>query len=73
MKRSAASNNDHERTASIAHVPSGLASAAILPRKKYQMRTPTESMMLKASRKVTSVILFVVQLTRSIMAQTSSR
>jgi hypothetical protein len=70
---SAASNNGQERTASIAQVPCEPASATILPRKKYQVKTPTESMMLTASRKVKSVILVVVQLTRSIMAQTSSR
>src|SRR5215210_2885987 len=43
------------------------------PRKKYQIRTPVESMMLKESRKVTSVILLVVQFTRNTMAQRSSR
>jgi hypothetical protein len=74
-KRSAASNSGQERTASTPHEPpeSSVAAATARPRKKYQIRTPVESMTLKASRAVTKVILFVVEPTRHNRAQTNSR
>jgi hypothetical protein len=68
-KRSAASKEGHESNARIARRPS--APATRFPRKKYQITTPTESMMLRASRKVRSVILLVVLPTRSVMAHSS--
>jgi hypothetical protein len=56
-----------KRTARTAQVPS------VPARKKYQIRTPTESMMLEASRNVRSVMFFVVRLTNSVMAHRRSR
>src|SRR5215211_8856792 len=69
-KRSAASNSGQERTARTAKER---PDPVVSPRKKYQTRIPTESMMHRESRKVTKVILFVVELTRSSRAQTKSR
>lgn len=51
--------------------PQAVRPATRSPKKKYQITTPTESMMLRASRKVRSVILLVVLLTRSVMAHSS--
>jgi hypothetical protein len=63
-KRSATSNDGQERTAQERAEPS---------RRKYMTRTPTESMMLRESRKVMKVIPRVAEFTRSSRAQTKSR
>ena len=72
-KRSATSNSGQERTARAAHERDVPACATTLSRKKYQIMIPTESMMLKESRKVMRVICFIVRPIRSNRAQISKR
>src|SRR5918997_2228435 len=66
-KRSATSNKGQERTARTAQ------ERPVPARRKYRIRTPTESMILRESTKDREVIPRVVEFTRSSRAQTKSR